>query len=36
MLAVAILLLLFLGKTPLGWFGGIFLIGAWVGLKAGK
>ena len=34
-LYLAIVLLLFLGHTPIGWFGGIFLVGIWLGKKEG-
>jgi len=32
----AFLLMATLGHTPLGWFGAIFLLGAWFGWKSGK
>ncbi len=33
LLFLALILIGFLGNTPLGWFGGVFCIGAWIGSK---
>lgn len=33
LLFLSILLVAFLGHTPLGWFGGLFCLGAWIGSK---
>lgn len=35
-LVIAITLMATLGHTPLGWFGAIFLLGAWIGQKVSK
>jgi len=35
-LFLAIVLMAFLGHTPLGWFGGVFLFGIWLGEKVSK